>query len=317
MLYDLFISGYFQYKSDTNTVAPWLAATAKECDCTPDLQCGTDEQKKPPSSTRLKVKARKIFRETQARTNPKPTVELPPKEHKYIIAVKDFASLAEYIVEHTKNPFEVPESFSTALDGAISLRQSLNNQFSTSTIQSSQDGHGYSIGILEHVRRVLCPLMPMPSERAGNHFSCSYGTPEERLANKFNLLGIQEPEEEFLQTSDAAKASHAVPETDYEAELLRDADEARFAFHLLLQDANKLRNVIFETWVGYRLGIFDLVSASLTTNTAIDLVRGIEEEITPSLRNVADPKCFFGVSFSLGVSGKGRLKTSEEDQVMR
>ncbi|KAJ5502983.1 hypothetical protein N7463_005857 [Penicillium fimorum] len=47
-------------------------------------------------------------------------------------------------------------------------------------------------------------------------------------------------------------------------------------------DANASRDIIEHTWKGYN-GVWDLVSASLTTNTAIDLLQRIEEEMKPTL----------------------------------
>lgn len=89
------------------------------------------------------------------------------------------------------------------------------------------------------------------------------------------------------------------------AAAVRDTEEALFSFHLLLQDANNLRTVIWESWAGYKIGGCDLVSASLTTNAAIDLVRCFEEEIKSLLDK-------FGGSATL-LQGIFHLKGEDED----
>ena len=64
----------------------------------------------------------------------------------------------------------------------------------------------------------------------------------------------------------------------YEAEQLQDAKEALVLFQLLMEDIRMIRRVVQHTWEGYRLGMCNLVSTSITTNTAVDLVRRMEED---------------------------------------
>ena len=58
MLNSLLTSSYLQYKSDTDTVASWLANTAIKCGYPADLL--TKGKQKPQASGRLKGKARKL-----------------------------------------------------------------------------------------------------------------------------------------------------------------------------------------------------------------------------------------------------------------
>ncbi|KAL2829503.1 hypothetical protein BDW59DRAFT_142166 [Aspergillus cavernicola] len=111
------------------------------------------------------------------------------------------------------------------------------------------------------------------------------------LANRFEGLDIQEPSEAFLQAPNATIPipTDGKPEVDYEAERPHDFQEAYFAFDLLLQDLRNMQTVITRTWEGYRLGMFDLVSASLMTNCAIDFARHMEEEIQQLLNEHGGP----------------------------
>ncbi|KAL1977948.1 hypothetical protein VTN31DRAFT_807 [Thermomyces dupontii] len=196
----------------------------------------------------------------------------------YTIAIKDFVSLAEYIAGQAKVAVRVPTSFISALNRAIAVRRSYGAEITSRLpkipqVEESNQRHNYFIRILEHVRDVLRPWMPSEQRDEG----------PDQLANRFEKLEVEEPSEAFVQTANvppAKKDENAEqPDANYVAERLQDIEEAYFAFMLMIQDFNKLRSVINQTWAGYKMGAFSLVAASLTMNTALDLARGIEEEI--------------------------------------
>ena len=276
-------SNYLQYKSDTDRVASWLANTAIKCGYPADLL--TKGKQKQQASGRLKGKARKL---AQNAPN-KPAASASPAQT-YIIAVKDFIGLAEYIAGYKGTRVEVPSGCASSLRRAIAVRQSYGADISevmerTSTSQASVDRHSYFIGVLEHVRDILRPLM---TESVKN-MAPETGTKRadaDKLSNIFGNLELFEPSEEFLNGPDATPS---VPNEEppsaarYEAERLHDFGEAFFLFQLLVQDLNMIQNVIQETWSGYKMGAFDLVSASVTTNTAVDIARRMEEDAQPIL----------------------------------
>ena len=106
------------------------------------------------------------------------------------------------------------------------------------------------------------------------------------LSNLFDKLELFEPSENFLNAPDATPSapSEELPsDAHFEAERLQDFGEAFVLFQLLVQDLSNIRNVIRETWSGYKMGVFDLVSASVTTNTAVDISRRMEEDAQPIL----------------------------------
>jgi hypothetical protein len=49
-------------------------------------------------------------------------------------------------------------------------------------------------------------------------------------------------------------------------------------FHLLLHDLSRLRTEVSKAWAGYKKGGYDLIAASITTNTAVDLARSMVED---------------------------------------
>lgn len=212
----------------------------------------------------------------------------------YIIRVKDFISLAEYIAGKMKAPASVPASFRLALHRAISARREHGAHLPSSQMaqalsfenNDADEGHGYFIGVLEHVRDVLRPRMldALRMEEARPDVT-------ERLVNRFEKLEVEEPSEAFLQAPDGAAATAqektatttTQPDARYEAERVDDLEETGLAFRLLLQDLNRIRSFLTQTWDGYRQGMFGLVPCSLVTNAAIDLARSLEEEIKTNL----------------------------------
>jgi len=99
---------YAQYKEYTDSVAAWLASTARKCGYPIDLLSSSGAKAGPG---RLKGKARK-----DAKKHKTPQSATPASTPKYIIAIKDFIPLAEYILASTKPLISVPGSFAETID---------------------------------------------------------------------------------------------------------------------------------------------------------------------------------------------------------
>lgn len=111
MLPDVLFSAYLEYKRDTDSIASWLASTAKAAGF------NTGDLSAPPSQSstgggRLKGKARKEAKKV-------PSKPAPASSAKYIIRIRDFTTLAQYILEKA---IAVPRSFQSTLDRAITAR---------------------------------------------------------------------------------------------------------------------------------------------------------------------------------------------------
>ena len=274
MFSEVLKSSYLQYKEDTNAVASWLAKTAKACGYAVDLLInkaeGVKENQAPAG--RPKGKARKQAKEAAKTAS---TASAPSNSNVpiYTLAIKDFVSLADWIASFNKPPIKVPASFVNAIDRAISVRQA-HGELLAGGDEKSDERHNYFIGVLEHVRSALRVRMPAEAVEATNSKADTQGT----TTNKFQGLEIEEPSEEYLNAPDISPEK--LPEVRYEAE--RDSlEEAYLAFNLILEDYSKFRTVLSKTWDGYRQGVFNLVSASVMTNTALDLARSLEEDAKP------------------------------------
>ncbi len=236
---------YQQYSADTNTIATWLTMSAKLLGDPFDpfgnwpiplpapnpKGRGTkpagdsDAQENKPSATRNKIDS-----------NTKAFCK------KYIIYLKDFATLAKYIVHNSKPKYRIPVSFVVVLDRAIAARKHHNDWWdgreSRGTNEDdakAKEGHGHFAGVLEEIREILKPRMA-PEQRDGlltKTPSVKEHVKDGTVANLFQQLELEGPSQVFLDsTGSPTKASPAKEEEiecEYEAEVLNDPQELQFA----------------------------------------------------------------------------------------
>ena len=286
MLPGQLVSAYQQYKKDTDSVASWLASTAKACGYPADLlsKGSWDPSQQAPAKkgggARLKGKARKEAKAASASTETsKPTCS----KSKYVVAIADFLPLAQFIAASKKPRVPVPDSFSAVINRVIDARSGFGHQLADHGADPDPDAdakHGYFVGILEGVRDALRPRMSTAVASATS--AGAGGKAADHLANKFSGLDVFEPSQAFLDAPDVERPRQASgDETIYELEPQLDFDDVMFAFALMLDDLNRIRSVIKSTWKSHAQGMFDLVAAAVATNTAIDLARGIIEDALP------------------------------------
>lgn len=292
MLPSFLSSSYQQYKEDTNAIAAWLASTARRCGYPADLLQPSPANHRPaPRSQKLKGKARKQAKEAAESRHQAgeqaPGTATPPTRPSYIIAIKDFISLAEFIAGSTELRVKVPPTVAAVLNRSIDVRkkhaQTLASQQDEALRDEDSDNrHLYFVGILERVREILTPYMSPGATDDSLAQEQAKATEEVgHLTNSFARLDVQEPSEAFINAPNALQPSKAEP--DYQAEQAQDLDEACTAFLLLLEDFERLRSAIAKTWVAYKIGMCDIVAASVTTNTALEFARHLEEDATSLL----------------------------------
>lgn len=294
-------SSYETYKEDTDIVATWLAATAKRCGYLKDLLDHKDEPSQTSASKRLKGNARKKAKSAAA--TKLPTVDVsklsatPPQGPKYILKVKEFTTLAEYIAVFNKTIVKVPAYLISALNRAIVLRREYHEysrgRDPVDQLNGSDEGHSYFVGVLERIREILKPRMPSDSLEGfvtrPNRDSESQTASE--LSNRFADLDVQQPSQDFINAPDVSPAPSAELQPRYEAEPLDGLEEQYFAAHCLFQDVKKIRAFLRQLWTSYLEGM-DIVAISVTTNTAIDFVRSLEQDY---LRQFPEQSDFEGI----------------------
>jgi len=310
MLPPILHSRYKTYKEDTKAIATWLAVNAKRCGYADDLldRLGAaNSAKATQAPPRLKGKARKkaqnAVTEASSTNSASNVASSEPESPTYIIKVKEFVSLAEYIVACTKPLVQVPTSLVKVLDRAILLRKNFGSE--TAAPDVSDEGHAYFRGILEQTREVL--RSRSPSETVNDRLTKPVSDIEaadvaqsEEIQNIFDKLDLQEPSQEFLDSSDVVPSTRAgkKPQPNYEVETLQTQEEEYLAAHCLLEDVRHIRKFLCALWGNYREGM-DLVAVSITVNTAIDFVRTLEQDLVsrfPAKRDYEDMiRLFFGV----------------------
>ncbi|KAJ9138152.1 Ank-repeat protein mbp1 [Pleurostoma richardsiae] len=277
------VSVYQQYKQDTDAIAAWLASTAKRCGYAADLlSSGKPAQ---TGSRRLKGKARKQDKVSGNASSGRHVSKA--NRTKYIVAIKDFIPLAEFIAGSSQPTVGVPHVFSDTIDRVITVRSSFKSRMAEHGAQLSEESdltHSYFVGILENVREILKPKMPAtvkPFPVPGSSDDAA-----EELANRFGALEVYEPSQEFLDAPDMERPLNADDDTAvYEAERQTTFEDAMVAYTMIINDINRIRSHIEWIWTNYRVGLFDLAAAAVATNTGIDLARNLMEDVIPLFKD--------------------------------
>lgn len=277
---------YKQYTRDSGAVAAWLAKTAVIHGYPKDL-CITQapmEQKAKPKGGRLKGKARKLAQQESSK-NPSDSQNgglkpnLVPERSKYLVSIDDLISLAEWIVKSNETCIEVPGRIFSMLDRAILSRRIHYDWWYYKSKKdggdSAQEGQankspGYFLGVLEKVREIL--KLRMSPELLQDPL----GKPVEGASTLKSEPGT------------AGQKPNSTPQVEYRLNRVLDLAEVHFAFHCLLCDFKGIRLYLQQVWYGYKLGKLDLVAASVTTNTAINVARDLQEDFTETFPEHSD-----------------------------
>ncbi|KAK2058793.1 hypothetical protein LY76DRAFT_592953 [Colletotrichum caudatum] len=283
---------YRQYKQDTDSVARWLASTAKACGY-PAPFSGLGSQ--TPKSGRLKGKER-IKARAGAKEGPSSAEKKKPK---HIIAIKDFLPLANFIAGRRNPAVSVPDVFLTTIDRVIRLRSEYSGNLSHGGVLSdpkSDEQHGYFVGVLLAVREALRPGMASaatslatdaPENTCNDSLNDSSNDSSKGFVNRFAALSVDEPSDAFLEafrnTPHERPAARDEDLVSYEAEPQTSLEDVLFAYMALNNDLHRIRHRIERIWSHHRNGRLDLASAAVATNTAISMARGLIEDVAPLL----------------------------------
>lgn len=296
---------YTTYKKDTDAIANRLATTAKRCGFSPEVL--KDSEKIPDHSplpcqpqpeaefTKLKGRARKLARDAASKDGTKST---PLRT--YTIPIKSFTQLAFQIVSSSTPAIKMPAVLGTILDRAIAFRKehnasSKNIKLATET-SSDVDSHAHFISVLERVRHILRPYM---AEKTGATLSKQSQAHSKRATenkarnqNAFEALEVEELSDKFLNASLSENVLKHNPRTAerirYQAESMNKADEHIIAGFILINSINKIRKHIKGLWEAYINKDIDLHATAISTNTAIGVVRHLQEDHDKSLHDQPD-----------------------------
>ena len=313
---DFLFDSHKRYKADTNRVVAWLAETAQKCGHALDPQPTTS---KPTGSGRLKGKARKEAKKTttgSVLSTPDSAPIVP-----YTITTRDFATMAERIAKQ-KPPVKIPQIILTLLRSAISLRKRCSDWFLSKAGHEAAKNitHSHFIQVLENV---LLNLQPNSSPESAESPSitmvdskvvASSHTPdnESQLDNMTNIFDILNVEETELNETDERAPTTKIPEESkttvpprrYEVET--DDEEIYFALYCFFDDLDRLRDFILDLWIDYKSGDLDLVTASVTTNMAFQLVSRAEQDLISTFPKLKSYNEISGVFYLLMCQMRGQ-----------
>ncbi len=317
---NFFVNTYQLYKEQTDKLAQWLVDNAAACgykvpepDRQLDRQNGTlngtnpsDSAPSPTPSGRLKGRARKDAKLKNA-TASVPPVEDATSQPTYRIKLSQFTELARKVAEGSGTI--VPNSVIELASQVVNLRKSFSRFYekqATDSTRTANFKHAHFVSTLEEVINIL----KAPSGASSYSVNASTSTNEsnttkpstdrisigtEMLSNQFDHLELEEP----INIDDALPASSAAMPTtgatanktndkisrrvEYQSNNDEDDEEKYFALYCLFADLHGLRTFIGKTWEDYSDGRIDLMSASILTNTAFDLVRRTETKFFTAL----------------------------------
>jgi hypothetical protein len=121
--------------------------------------------------------------------------------------------------------------------------------------------------------------------------SATKSSDRSHIGNAFAGLTLKEPSDKFLNAPTPEKVQLPIEADDgarYQAERLQKIGEQYLAAHCLLADISSIRSHIKSLWTMYRDGQIDLHSVSVTTNTAVELVRGMQEDYDANFPDHSD-----------------------------
>ncbi|KAF4454470.1 hypothetical protein F53441_2974, partial [Fusarium austroafricanum] len=259
-----------QYKADTDSVATWLANTAKAHGYGTETAAAAEEAAKKKAK---KKKGDGKGKGPSRAKNKKPKEPLESSTGKYIIRVRDFEAMAKHVAE--TNAVEVPHRTAIALER---VRRSFSQKLQESGARRdrrSDATHSHFVQVLEKVRGYLKSIMEAglfnPEEKTDKKANQSF-------KGMFDVLNVYNPSEEFLNAPDITPNPAPEP-TQYTVEEDDTWETAFFAFSALLFDYNKLTQEIHSLWRKYAAGELDLAAVSVSTNTAFELAHSMENDV--------------------------------------
>lgn len=255
----------------------------------------------PPEQTRtprLKGKARKEAKKGTASSSARilSADASSAGSKNFVVNSSELLPLANAIVA-SKKPVEVPADIIRAGLRAVSARKRSAAFFRKGTDDEDEETaadnrrHSYFISLME---KVLSALQPCFAVSAGTDSTEVILSDDilESLENRFSSLEVEEPVEP--KTGPAPRNEQ--PTYELQAPQKNDKDEEKlFAIFCLFDDLARLRSFVLDLWEQYKQRKIDLITASVTTNTAFQLAIKAQDEILVNFPASADYQDVLGI----------------------
>lgn len=318
MLPNFLYSTYKKYKDDTSIFIKWLADTAKKCGHAVKETTESKSEGTSAKTPRLTGKARKQAKQ-ESSNKPDHVAPNVPKESRHLVDYEDLLPSAKAIANFKDPTVKIPSEIIRAALRAVSARNRFTAYFRSKTkageneMARDNDRHSYFIALMEEVLLTLQPCFAVSAGDATGEDRQPSSTLED-LENRFAILEVEEPVE---QEGDDAMGSAALSPTQpiYDLEIPKvekDMEEEKlFAIFCLFEDLGRLRTYLSRVWVEYKLGIVDLITASVTTNTAFQLAIRTQEELLVNYPQLGDYQNVLSTVMGLVAKDQGGDETLE------
>jgi len=179
-----------------------------------------------------------------------------------------FVPVAQYILEQGVS---IPVEVTRILRRRVSLRVKASRQFAAAS-DPNDDSHRYFIDVLVKIRDLFEQVITNSASPSSDPSPKANAVPE-TLSNKFAVLDVDDFEEDAEDIPDIQLPGVASsPETtSFEPEM--SLGEAVNAVVIFLEDMERTRQYIVALWQDYKLEKVDLITAAVTTNTALELMK--------------------------------------------
>ncbi|KAF5624909.1 hypothetical protein F52700_9284 [Fusarium sp. NRRL 52700] len=293
MLSPAYMSIYQQYKADTDSVATWLANTAKAhgYDAEASLGGAAVDAAKEKKKKKKKKKGNENGKGPSRAKNKKKQEKQDPNTKKYIIRVRDFEAMAKHVAD--TNAVEVAHKTAIALER---VRRSFSQKLADSRAKSdhrSDANHSHFVEVLEKVSGYLKPIMEAGLFKPDDLDKKTDIKTNHPTKGMFDVLNVYTPSEEFLNAPDVTPTPAAEPETQYTVEEEVTREDAFFAFAALLRDYDYLSLEIHSLWEKYASGGLDLAAVALATNMAFEFAHSMELDVKKTIDKFGGTTIFF------------------------
>ncbi|KAF2647761.1 hypothetical protein K491DRAFT_279450 [Lophiostoma macrostomum CBS 122681] len=277
---DKLTSIYRQYKQDTAYIAGWLSDKSAQC----GHQTTAKRENAASAQPRLKGKARKLAKENAKAGGSKGAADASPE---YTIRVSDFIPMATSIARFTPS-IQVPVGLGKLFSRAITERRRVGDWFNSPHNESPDEddsSHAHFIDVLQQAHDILRPLIASAPRKHERRTAKASATEQVPLQNAFDGLTVDEtPDHEEYPNSgestiEEVKKLPAVTPVGIVHEEWEIEAEFFFAIQSFLLEIKRIRKTITKVWKRYASTGYDLVVATVSTNTAIELVRQAELEL--------------------------------------
>ncbi|KAF8855489.1 hypothetical protein BDZ45DRAFT_502211 [Acephala macrosclerotiorum] len=251
-------------------------------------------------------KAKKAAKKKEEKRNPTATNAAaadtepePLSTTKHYVRTRDLLRQAEIVSKNAK--VKIPDTIVQVVERAIKARRRCADWFASTGVENghSTEGHLHFIEILEQAVGILKPSSGNTAAEAPKTTPKPQPKPKLRpethnfngLSNRFSNLEVEELEDiadasatiQVLNIgSKLVPKSKAPPPKNvdvYELETDNAYDKG-FDVFCFFEDLHRIQDFLADTWGSYKEGVIDLMTATLVTNSAFDIVRREEEQLT-------------------------------------